>query len=152
MNRIHAQALARLFFVTACLLAASTSAMAATKVHHLVMQVDQNDAATMNLALNNAANVSSYFDGIGDRVEIEIVAYGPGLHMLREDTSPVKDRLRSFKQGMPNVTFSACNVTKTAMEKAEGKPVVIVPEARLVPSGAVRLMELEEQGWSFIKP
>ncbi len=44
----------------------------------------------MNLALNNAANVARDFTARGQQVEIEIVAYGPGLHMLRDDTSPVK--------------------------------------------------------------
>ncbi|MBC5809729.1 MAG: DsrE family protein [Candidatus Eremiobacteraeota bacterium] len=142
----------RLAFVAVLLACTMTSAVAAGKVHKLAIQVDANDAAIMNLALNNAANVSSYYDGQGDSVQIEIVAYGPGLHMLRDDTSPVKERLKSFKAGMPNVTFSACNVTKTGMEKTEGHPIAIVSEARLVPSGAVRLIELQESGYSYLKP
>jgi len=74
------------------------------------------------------------------------------LHMLRADDSPVKERLRSIKSSMPNVTFSACNITKTGMEKAEGRTIEIVPEARIVPSGVVRLVELQEAGWTYIKP
>lgn len=143
---------ARMMLVALFVVATATSAGAGGKTHKLAIQVDVNDAAVMNLALNNAANVSSYYDGIGDSIQIEIVAYGPGLHMFRDDTSPVKDRLRNFKAGMPNVTFSACGVTKAGMEKAEGHPITIIPEARIVPSGAVRLIELQESGWSYLKP
>jgi hypothetical protein len=38
------------------------------------------------------------------------------------------------------------------MEKTEGHPIVIVPEARVVPAGVVRLVELQEQGYVYIKP
>lgn len=132
--------------------AAGRSAEAADAPHRLAIQVSAHDAALMNLALNNVGNVASYYTGRGEPIEIEVVAYGPGLHMLREDTSPVKERLRNIKAQMPYVTFSACNVTKTGMEKAEGHPIAIVPEARVVPSGAVRLMTLQEERWSYLKP
>ena len=39
----------------------------------------------MNLALNNATNVAQYYKGLGEKVSIEIVTYGPGLHMLRNE-------------------------------------------------------------------
>ena len=54
------------------------------KVHHLVIQVTENDPAVMSLALSNAVNVSQHYTEFGDEVEIEIVAYGPGLTMLRD--------------------------------------------------------------------
>jgi uncharacterized protein len=106
----------------------------------------------MNLALNNASNVVQYYKELGEEVEIEIVAYGPGLHMLREDTSPVKDRIKSMRQSNPNVSFKACGNTRQNMQKAEGREIPLVPEAQSVKSGVVRLMELQEQGWSYIRP
>jgi uncharacterized protein len=120
------------------------------RVHRLAVHVDADDPAVMNLALNNAENAIEYYSGKGEAVQVEIVAYGPGLHMLRADTSPVEDRIsRMAERG---VTFSACGYTKAAMEKREGKPVGIVPQATIVASGVVRLMELEEQGWSYVRP
>jgi intracellular sulfur oxidation DsrE/DsrF family protein len=145
-------AFGRLLLAAIVLTSFPGTASAAARVHHIAIQVDENDPAKMNLALNNAANAASYYDGIGESSVIEIVAYGPGLNMLREDTSPVKERLKSFKDGMPNVTFSACNVTLQNMQKTEGHPIAIVPEARMVPSGAVRLIQLQEQGFSYLKP
>jgi intracellular sulfur oxidation DsrE/DsrF family protein len=123
------------------------------KMHRVAIQVDQNDPAVMNLALNNATNVFEYYLKKGEPVEINIVTYGPGLHMLR-DTSPVRDRIKQLKDlAFPGkIEFSACNVTRQGMEKREGQAIAILPEARLVPSGVVTLMELQEEGWSYVRP
>ena len=134
--------------------AVSSSVAADAKFHRVTIQVDQNDPAVMNLALNNVTNIMEMYKAKGQDVQIELVAYGPGLHMLRDDTSPVKDRLKQISDlSFPSqIKFSACNNTKEGMEKREGHPITIVSQASLVPSGAVRLMELQEDGWSYLKP
>jgi intracellular sulfur oxidation DsrE/DsrF family protein len=87
-------------------------------------------------------------------VDVAVVTYGPGLHMLRADTSPVQDRIKSLKDlAFPSkIQFSACNNTKEGMEKKEGHAIEILPEAVIVPSGVVRLMELQGKGWSYLRP
>ncbi len=146
----------RTFMAAGALLIGSVGAglAAEAKIHHVSIQVDQNDPAIMNLALNNASNIMETYKEKGEEVEIELVAYGPGLNMLRDDTSPVKDRLKQIAElSFPSkIKFSACSITKSGMEKREGHPISIVPEANLVPSGAVRLMELQESGWTYLKP
>ena len=141
---------------TAALLATALAlpALAGEAKHRLAIHVDQNDPQVMNLALNNATNVIEYYRAKNEDVDVDIVTYGPGLHMLRADTSPVKDRLKRVKElAFPgNVQFSACNNTKQGMEKAEGHAISVVPDATIVPSGVVRLMELQEQGWSYVRP
>ena len=133
---------------------ASVSLAADQKPHRVAIQVDQNDPQVMNLALNNATNVIEHYRARNEEVEVDIVTWGPGLHMLRDDTSPVKDRLKRLKElAFPGkVQFSACNNTKQGMEKTEGKSIPIVSDATIVPSGVVRLMELQEQGWSYVRP
>ena len=124
------------------------------KPHHLAIHVDQNDPLVMNQVLNNATNVIEYYRARNEDVDVDIVAYGPGLHMLRADTSPVQDRIKRLKDmAFPGkIQFSACNVTKQGMEKAEGHAISVVPDATIVPSGVVHLMELQEQGWSYVRP
>ncbi|MBV8409911.1 MAG: DsrE family protein [Alphaproteobacteria bacterium] len=124
----------------------------AKKTHRLVLQVDTNDPVMMNLALNNATNVEQYYKSVGEPVEIEIVAFGPGLHMLRADTSPVKDRIESIANRTRAISFMACGNTQENMHKAENKGVPLVSQATLVKSGVVRIMELQEQGWTYIRP
>ena len=122
------------------------------KQHRLVLQVNTNDPAMMNLALNNATNVAEYYKDLGEKVTIEIVTYGPGLHMLRDDTSPVKARIKAIKESTPAISFKACGNTQENMHKVENKEIPIIPEATIVKSGVVRVMELQEQGWTYVKP
>lgn len=131
---------------------ASAPAGATGKSHKIAIQVSENDKTIMNLALNNIVNMSQFYSEAGDLVTMELVAYGPGLNMLRVDTSPVKERLHSIKTSIPDITFSACKNTMEGMQKAEGHPIQIVADARIVPAGVVRLTELQEQGYSYIKP
>jgi uncharacterized protein len=145
---------AGLLTIAIALIFAAPVFAADAKPHRVAFHVDQNDPAIMNLVLNNATNLMEYYHEKGEQVQIEIVAYGPGLHMLREDTSPVKDRLKHLASGTfpSSVKFSACGNTQKGMEKREGHAIPIVPEATIVPAGVVRLTELQEQGWSYIRP
>ena len=147
LQRLATAALVSISFISAAVAADG-------KPHHVAIQIDQNDPQMMNLVLNNATNVIEHYRAKNEDVDIDVVAYGPGLHMLRSDTSPVQDRLKRLKEmAFPSkVQFSACNNTKQGMEKTEGKAISIVPDATIVPSGVVRLMELQEQGWSYIRP
>src|SRR6476660_1990663 len=120
--------------------------------HRLALQISDNDADKMNAVLNVAANVSKYYADKGDEVEIQIVAFNAGLHMLREDTSPVKPRLKSFKQSMENVSFMACENTLEAMTRTEGKEPPLVENATRVKAGVVTLIELGEKGWTIVRP
>ena len=147
--------LRRLAAAAALSIALATSAFAADgKTHRIAIQIDQNDPQIMNMVLNNATNAIEYYRNKNEDVSLDIVAYGPGLYMLRADTSPVQDRIKRLKDMVfpGKIQFSACNNTKQGMEKAEGHAISVLPEAIIVPSGVVHLTELEEQGWSYVRP
>jgi intracellular sulfur oxidation DsrE/DsrF family protein len=122
------------------------------KLHRLILQVNTNEPAMMNLALNNATNVAQHYNDLGEKVTIEVVTFGPGLHMLRDDTSPVKARIKAITASTPAISFKACGNTQENMRKAENKEIPLIPEATVVKSGVVRVMELQEQDWTYVKP
>jgi len=122
------------------------------KPHRLILQVNSNEPAMMNLALNNASNVAQYYEDLGEKVNIDIVTFGPGLHMLRDDTSPVKARIKALSESQPSISFEACGNTRENMSRAESKEIPLISEAKVVKSGVVRVMELQEQGWTYVKP
>lgn len=122
------------------------------EMHRIVIQVSDNSEGTFTKALNNASNLSKFFLERGEEYEIEIVAYNTGLHMLRTDTSPVLERVQSFTDSVPNVTISACGNTIKGMSKKAGKDIELIPNARVVPGGVIRLMELSDQGYFMIRP
>lgn len=131
----------------------STAASAAeSKSHRLALQISDNTPEKMNAVLNVAANVSRYYSDKGEEVEIEIVAFNAGLHMLRDDTSPVKDRVANALRSLTTVSFKACKNTMDAMAKNEGKPAVLLPKIDIVEAGVTRLIELSESGWTIVRP
>jgi len=144
--------LLRTAMLLAALLALAIGARAEEGVHKLALQISDNDPAKMTEVLNVAANVSRYYSGRGELVDIKIVAFAGGLHMLRTDTSPVSKRMTSFAESMPNVAFDACENTITSMERKEGKPVPLFEGVEIVPAGVVTLMELDEAGYTIIRP
>ncbi|HHI70334.1 MAG TPA: hypothetical protein ENJ91_04980 [Rhodobacteraceae bacterium] len=127
-------------------------AMAEGMKHYIAIHVDQNDPKVMNMALNNAANITKYYDSVGDTVEIELVAYGPGLNMFIEEKSPVADRIKVMSLEMDNLSFSACGNTLRKMNAKAGHELPVMEEATVVPSGVVRLIELQEKGYAYVRP
>lgn len=146
----------RALFLTSLPLAlAALPALAAGKAHRLALQISDDTPEKMNAVLNVAANVARYYAQKGEEVEIRIVAFNAGLNMLRTDRSPVLGRLKSMSESFPDLRFEACANTREGMARQEGKKPDEIPlfaGAKVVPSGAVELMELNEQGWTVLRP
>jgi uncharacterized protein len=125
---------------------------AKTRTHRIVVQVNSDDPTTMKHAITNSLNAIRNYSEKNEPVAIEIVAYGPGVHMFRADTSPVKDLLAFLHANHPDVVFSMCGNTKMIMEKNEGHPLSMVDGTQVVPFGVVRIVELQEAGWAYLRP
>lgn len=138
-------AIASLLFLSGC--ASMNGEMAEEKHHKLVIQVSSADQKAMAIALNNAVNVQKEY-GI-DNVDVEIVAYGPGLQMLTAKHKLTK-RVSSLAQ--QNITFSACNNTIHAITKKSGKKPKLTEGVTVVSAGVSRIIELQEAGYSYIRP
>ncbi|WP_247596884.1 DsrE family protein [Hydrogenophaga sp. PAMC20947] len=110
----------------------------------VVFQVSDNDPAKWNLALNNARNVQADYGA--DQVDIEIVAYGPGIHMLKADSVTSNRVAEAAKAGVNVVacqnTMDALKLTKTDMQASVG----------YVPAGVVEIMKRQKEGWSYVRP
>lgn len=128
-------------------LALFVSGAAYAEKQKLVIQVSTADALTQKIALNNAVNVQK---SLGmDNVEVEIVAYGPGLSLL---TKKSKQAQRVTSLAMQDITFSACANTMAKVTKKSGKKPVLLEGVKVVPAGVLRIMELQQQGYAYIRP
>jgi len=123
----------------------------AKATHKIAIQVSENDKNVMSRALNNTKNLIEFYKAKGENALVEIVTFHDGLHMLRSE-SPVKERIAVMSLENPNLTFVACANTQANQSKAEGKPVTLLSEAKIMPSGIVRLIELQKQGYAYIRP
>lgn len=128
------------------LMGSISSAFAETEHHSLVIQVSTNDPLTQKIALNNAVNLQKHY-GM-DNITIEVVAFGPGLGLL---TTKNKQAGRVKSLALQNVEFSACSNTMKAMAKKTGKKPELIEGVSVVPAGAARIIELQEEGYSYIK-
>ena len=112
--------------------------------HRVVFQVSDADPAKWNLALNNARNVQA--DLGKDNVEIEIVAYGPGLPMLKSD-SKVAARLAQALDS--SIALLACE--NTMQNTKVGRDDMYYGIA-YVQAGVTHLMKRQREGWAYIRP
>ena len=116
----------------------------ATTKNHVVLQVSDNDPGKWNLALNNARNLQT--DLGAQNVEIEIVAYGPGISMLKAE-SVVGNRIgEALKSG---VNVSACQNTMRGQKLTKAD---MLEGIAYVPAGVVEIMQRQQQGWAYLRP
>ena len=110
----------------------------------VVIQVSDAEPAKWNLALNNAKNVQA--DLGAANVEIEIVAYGPGIAMIKAG-SPVA--MRIDEATMTGMKVVACENTMTNMKLTKAD---MLKGLEYVPAGVVEIMRLQQQGWAYVRP
>jgi intracellular sulfur oxidation DsrE/DsrF family protein len=134
-------------FASLALLGMFALPAAADQVHKVVIQVSTNDAKTQTIALNNAANLQKAF-GM-DNVKVEVVAYGPGLSLLTAK-SPMAERVSSL--AIQDIRFSACHNTMEKVKRKTGHLPKLAAGVKVVPAGVQRIVELEEQGYSYVRP
>jgi intracellular sulfur oxidation DsrE/DsrF family protein len=137
---------AALLTAIACLMAGAVGGQSqnATARNRVVIQVSDAEAAKWNLALNNARNIQT--DLGAANVDVEIVAYGPGIGMLKSD-SVVGNRIEeAVKAGVKVV---ACENT---MRGQKLTPVDMLSGIGYVGAGVVELMQRQQQGWAYIRP
>ena len=138
--------------VVAALMLVNASAFAAgTK--KVVLQLSDGDIDRQNLVLNVASNLQKSYGLAG--VEIEIVAFGPGLKLLipnakDKEVSTVQGRIDNLAANQ--VKFAACGNTMKNMAKKSGKEPKLNKNATVVEAGAVRILELQEQGYALLRP
>ncbi len=110
----------------------------------IVIQVSDNDPAKWNLALNNAKNLQ---DDVGAaNVEIEIVAYGPGISMLKLE-SPTGSRIADAAKAGIKVT--ACENTMRGQKLTKEDMLAGIS---YVPAGVTEIMKKQHEGWAYLRP
>ena len=124
-----------------------TSTIYAAEIHKVVIQVSTDDVRTQKIALNNAVNLQKLYGS--ENVIIEIVAYGLGLSLLMTN---YKDSSRVKSLAMQDITFSACSNTINGIIKKTGKEPILTDGVLKVNAGVARIIELQEKGYSYIRP
>lgn len=138
------KAKALLAFLALCLAASFSGIGYAAEKDKVVFQVSDADSKKWNLTLNNAKNVQA--DLGKDKVDVEIVVYGPGIGMLKAESevgNRIEDALAS------GVQVVACENTMKTQKLTRDD---MLPKIGYVPAGVVELMRKQQQGYAYIRP
>ncbi len=135
--------LAALLFAAAALSPFAAQAADSGKKHRVVIHVTDNVAWKWNQALNNAGNLKKNLGK--DNVQVEIVVNGPGLNMMKFDSTVGNRMETAMKNG---IDLMACGATMKAM-KVDKKD--LYPGVKVVPGGVIEIMERQEEGWTYLK-
>src|SRR5215831_7198457 len=116
-------------------------------VHRIVIQVNEDNPQLWNLMLNNIGNLIGAMGK--EHVDIKVIAYGPGINMFKKGSSVV-ERLDSLKQfAGSSVGYTVCSNTMKAMKVERQDIVGLVDDFY---PGIVRVVELQEQGYVYLRP
>ncbi|WP_198262821.1 hypothetical protein [sulfur-oxidizing endosymbiont of Gigantopelta aegis] len=114
---------------------------------HVVLQISDPNPFKQTLVLNVASNILKHYGS--EKVDVEIVAFGPGLRLLTLDNINT-GRIKNLSA--EGVQFSACKNTIKAFTKKLGHAPELNPVAVPVSAGVVRIMDLVAEGYTLVKP
>ncbi len=115
----------------------------------MVIQVNSKDVTTQKMALNSAKNLKKLLGK--DAVDVEVVVYGPGITLL-SSSGRSAEKIQSLMTDY-GVNVSVCNGALKAYAKRHGgHELEIIKGVRKVPTGALRILELQEQGYAYLRP
>jgi uncharacterized protein len=115
--------------------------------HKIVLQLSDNDPRKQALVISVANNLLKFYDP--DKVAVEVVAFGPGIDLLRSESASHKQVESLIAQG---VRFDVCLNTVDTIERETGKRPDIIPGATPVQVGVGQILFLTENGYTLVRP
>jgi intracellular sulfur oxidation DsrE/DsrF family protein len=115
--------------------------------HKIVLQLSDNDPHKQALVISVANNLLKFYDP--DKVAIEVVAFGPGIDLLRSENPSRKQVESLIAQG---VRFDVCLNTVDTIERESGRRPDIMPAATPVQVGVGQILLLTENGSTLVRP
>lgn len=113
-----------------------------------ILHVSMNDGNRFDEVLSQAQTLLTHYRKLG--VEIEVIANGTGLDLLRADASPYTSRIRRMMADYPNLHFVACHQAIERLE-ASGTKAVLIQRTQVAPSAIEHIVQRLQQGWTYIK-
>ena len=115
---------------------------------HIVLQLSDGEEAIQSRVLDVASNLLKHYGG-PDMVDLEIVAFGPGISLLFADSAQAT-RISSLAAN--GVRFVACMNTVETIERTSGKRPELNPLAIPVQAGVAQIVERSTQGFAIVRP
>lgn len=116
----------------------------------VMLHVSHNEARRFKVLLNETENLLATYKKNNQPLQIEILANGKGLDLIKNESSPHSIRLKQLKAKYNNLIVSACGQTLKRIKKETGKSVALIPDANVVRSAIYQISKRQKQGWTYI--
>ena len=117
----------------------------------IVMHVNTVDEYMQNAMLEETETFLKAFDDSGQKVEVEIVAYGAGLSLLMADRTAHAKRISNLQNRYSNLTFTACKRSIIRIAEIQDDDVELLPKTQVAPSGISQILKRQQEGWHYIR-
>lgn len=118
---------------------------------HILLHLTTPDKEAMHEML---IDIEGLFDTAlrsGNHLEIQVIAHGDGINLLRSDTSPYPDMIKFLSSRYQGLTFVACRNTIDRLRHDHGIVVELLPEAVIIDSGVAEVIKRQQEGWAYIQ-
>lgn len=120
-------------------------------VNRVLVHVTNNDPKRLLQALQDIEGLMHYYRDNGQRARVEVVANGPGLDLLRSDTSQFSEQIAHLQKQYGNLKFAACQNTIDHVREEQGIKVPLLPGVIVIDSGMAEIMRRQTEGWTYLQ-
>ena len=117
----------------------------------VLLHVSSDDPYRINTVLNEAEAILQHYEAEQRIVNIQILANGKGLNVLRDDKSDFAQRIAKMQKRYKNLVFLACAKAIERVESEKGVQVKLLPHTQVVPSAVNQVLNRQKEGWTYIK-
>lgn len=127
------------------------STVAAEEPSRVLVHLNDNDPAVAFEVLSDLEQMLLDFQQRGEAVQVEVVANGDGLELVRADMTPIAEEITGLIDRYPNLTVSACRYTIDQLWEDHGLVVDLIPGVKQIDSGVVQVIRRQQEGWAYIR-
>jgi intracellular sulfur oxidation DsrE/DsrF family protein len=117
----------------------------------VLVHLNDNDPAVAFEVLSDLEQMLLDFEQRGEAVQVEVVANGDGLDLVRADLTPIAEEVTKLIERHPNLTVAACRYTIDQLWEDHGVVVDLIPGVKQIDSGVVQVIRRQQEGWAYIR-
>jgi intracellular sulfur oxidation DsrE/DsrF family protein len=129
----------------------AVTAAAQDQPSRVLVHLNDNDPSVAFEVLDDLERMLADFDQRGEDVQIEVIANGDGLDLVRADTTPISEEITRLIQKYPNLTVAACRSTIDQLWEDYGVMVDLIPGVKQIDSGVAEVIRRQQEGWAYIR-
>ena len=126
-------------------------AVAKNETWKIMMHVSNDQVKRFNVLLNEAEHLLSTYKKNDKPIQLEILANGKGLALVKNENTPHVEKLKALQQQYDNLVVSMCGQTLKRIKKETGKSVALIPDTQVVRSAIHQVVKRQKEGWTYIK-